>query len=77
MICSGTSDRMLNGLADATLETAKKSYGINGRVEGYPENGWLLVDFGDVIVHLLSPDQRGYYRIEDLWEKGKMLLHLQ
>jgi ribosome-associated protein len=37
----------------------------------------VLVDFGDVIVHLLSPDRRDYYRLEDLWAKGKVLLRLQ
>jgi ribosome-associated protein len=46
-------------------------------VEGVPEDGWLLVDFGDIIVHIFSPDRRSYYRLEDLWSDGKVLLHLQ
>lgn len=77
VICTGTSDRMLDSLADAVLETAKKQFGINGRVEGQPHDGWLLVDVGDVIVHLFSPEQRDYYNIEQLYERAKTLLRLQ
>lgn len=77
VICSGTSDRMLGALADAAIEAAKLQYHIQGRLEGLPEDGWLLVDFGDVILHLFSPERRAYYRLEDLWSKGKVLLRLQ
>jgi ribosome-associated protein len=77
VICSGTSDRMLNSLADAVQEAGKKQHGLNSRMEGEPSDGWLVVDFGDVVVHLLSPDQRNYYQLEQLWEKGKVLLRLQ
>ena len=47
------------------------------KVEGRPEDGWLLVDLGDVVVHLFSPEQREYYRLEQLWDKAKVLLRLQ
>ena len=47
-----------------------------GRLEGRAKEGWLLVDFGDVIVHLLSPDRRDYYRLEELWSQGKVLAAL-
>lgn len=77
VICSGTSDRMLRALADAAIEAANLQYHIQGRLEGLPEDGWLLVDFGDVILHLFSPERRAYYRLEDLWSKGKVLLRLQ
>ncbi len=77
VICTGTSDRMLNALADAAEGKIKEKFAIRGRIEGSPDYGWVLVDFGDVILHLFSPDQRDYYRLEDLWGKGKVLLHLQ
>lgn len=35
--------------------------------EGTPDSGWMLLDFGDIIVHIFSPTQREYYRLEDLW----------
>jgi len=77
IICSATSDRMLQALADAAQESAKKNFQLNSRMEGVAQEGWLLVDLGDVIVHIFSPERRDYYRLEELWSKGKVLLHLQ
>lgn len=77
VICNGTSDRMLQALADGAMEGVHKEYDFWGRLEGMPRDGWLLVDFGDVILHLFSPDRRAYYRLEDLWSQGKVLLRLQ
>lgn len=77
VVCSGTSDRMLQSLADAVMEGSKKQFGINSSVEGQPVDGWLVVDLGDVVVHLFSPDQREYYDLEKLWDRGKVLLRLQ
>lgn len=77
VICSGTSDRMIQTLADSAVESVKKEFRLQGRIEGLPQDGWMLVDFGDVILHIFSPDRRHYYRLEDLWSAGKVLLHLQ
>jgi ribosome-associated protein len=77
VICNGTSDRMLDSLAQAVSETIKKEYQINSSIQGTASSGWLVVDLGSVVVHLFSPDQRDYYRLEQLWEKGKILLRLQ
>ena len=77
VLCSGTSDRMLRALADSAIEQVKKLHELGGRVEGNTASGWLLVDFGDVVLHLFSPERRDYYRLEDLWSRGKILLHLQ
>jgi len=68
---------MIDSLADAVLETAKHKLEMLGKKEGQAGSGWVLVDFGDIVVHLFSPDQRDYYRLEQLWEKGKILVHLQ
>lgn len=77
ILCNGTSDRMLQSLADAVLEDAKKQFGLNASIEGHPIDGWLVVDLGDVVVHLFSPDQRDYYDLEKLWDRGKILVRLQ
>ena len=77
VICSGSSDRMIQGLADSAIDQVKKDYRIISRVEGQPEDGWMLVDFGDIILHIFSPQRRDYYRLEDLWSEGKVLLHVQ
>ena len=77
VICSGTSDRMLQALAEAVQEHVHQGYGLSLHTEGRAQDGWLLVDAGDVIVHLFSPDRRNYYRLEELWSHAKVLLRLQ
>ncbi len=68
---------MLQSLSEAVHDTAKKQFEINARIEGQASEGWIVIDLEDVIVHLFSPDQRDYYQLERLWEKGKVLLRLQ
>ena len=76
VICSGTSERMLRALLDAVDEQIGKRFKRHARLEGRPQDGWLLADFGEVIVHIFSPEKRNYYRLEDLWSRGRVLLHL-
>jgi ribosome-associated protein len=68
---------MLDALAKGVLEALKKDYKKKGRVEGQSAEGWLVVDFGDVVVHLFSPDIREHYDLEELWSDGKVLLKVQ
>jgi ribosome-associated protein len=77
VLCTATSDRMLKALAEATAEGARKQNARKGRIEGKPEDGWLVVDYGDIVVHLFASDLRKYYRLEELWSDGKILLRLQ
>lgn len=46
------------------------------RVEGTPESGWVLVDYGGVIVHLFSPLRRSYYRLEQLWSGARVVVRI-
>ena len=77
IICTATSNRMLDALSEAVLRTVREKHRLKGRQEGYANGGWLTIDFGVIVVHLFSPDRRDYYRLEDLWREGKILLHLQ
>ena len=78
IICTGASERQLNALADALEETAHKKHRRKGpKVEGHAAGGWILVDFGEVIVHLFSADKRKHYRLEELWKEGKVVLRIQ
>lgn len=74
IVCSGTSDRMLRSLGMIVLEEVRNKFKLHGKMEGKPENGWILLDLGDIIVHLLFPDQRKFYQLEDLWTDGKVLV---
>ncbi len=77
VICSGTSDRMLRALLEAVIEKIKEDFHIKPRLEGEPPDGWLLADYGDVLLHVFSPNQRDYYQLETLWSEAKVLLHVQ
>ena len=77
VLCTGTSDRMLDALAEATLDSMRKQQRRRGVREGQARDGWVVVDYGDVVVHLFSPEQRRYYDLEELWKDGKVLLRVQ
>jgi len=67
VIATAQSPLQFNALADY-LERELGPGGVELRHrEGTPDSGWLLLDFGDLIVHIFSPEQRQYYRLEDLW----------
>ena len=78
VICSGESEPQLRALTQAALESAKKEGGRSPKgVEGTPADGWVLVDFGDVVVHLFSPQKRSYYDLESLWHNGRVVVRMQ
>jgi len=77
VICSGTSERMVNALMSEVKDEVKKEFGLNGRIEGEANAGWMLADYGSVIVHIFSPDRRDYYSLEELWAEAKTVLRLQ
>ena len=77
VICSGTSPRMLDALIDSVIKDVKTKFKMRPRSEGKSQSGWVLADYGGVVVHLFSPDRREYYNLEDLWREGKVVLHLQ
>ena len=77
VICSGTSDRMLDALADGVIEKIREVTSIKGRPQGQSASGWVVVDFGSVIVHCFAPETRDFYKLEELWKEGKILLRLQ
>ncbi len=77
IISTGTSNRMLSSLAEGVREAERASRHSGGRIEGRAEGGWVLVDFGSVIVHLFAPERREYYALEELWRESKVVLRVQ
>ena len=68
VICSGNTERQTKAIHDAIHEELKKAHGLlPRRVEGAREARWVLMDYLDCVVHIFTPEARGYYRLEQLW----------
>ena len=77
VICSGDSARQIKAIFDE-VEHALKKEGIRPlHCEGTPDSGWLLLDFGDIVVHIFSPFERDYYQLEELWSKSNPVVRIQ
>ena len=69
LIASGRSRRQVSALADKLIQTVKENKFETLGVEGKAEGEWVLVDLGDIIVHIMHPSSREYYQLEKLWGK--------
>lgn len=77
VVLTAGSVRQLNALANDLTETVESAgLRVNHR-EGTAESGWVLLDFGDVVIHLFSEEQRAFYRLEQVWREGKELVRIQ
>jgi len=69
VVCSGTSDRQVQAIAEQ-LEKELKARGIMPLgIEGRQEGRWVLLDYDDVIIHILQETERGFYDLENLWHE--------
>jgi ribosome-associated protein len=77
VVCSGNNSRQIQAIAEAIDEGLGQQGGRLLHREGDAETGWVLLDFGDVIVHIFAPKEREYYRLERLWNEAKTVVYLQ
>ena len=70
VVTSARSNRHVGAVADRVLEDLRKAGLRNLRVEGMPHCDWVLIDAGDVIVHVFRPEVRDFYNLEKMWEPG-------
>jgi ribosome-associated protein len=72
VLASGTSRRQLHAMSEEIDHALEEGLGDRRMgIEGYEESRWILLDYGDVVVHLFDPDTRSYYGLEDLWGQAK------
>ena len=73
VICSGTSERQINSLIDDVEDAFAKEGLFTKSIEGKNGSGWVLMDFGDVIVHVFDKENRLFYDLERIWRDGKII----
>ena len=67
VICSGRSTRQVTALAEKLADTIKLDFGRFAKLEGKAQGDWVLLDAGDVIVHIFRPEVREFYQLEKMW----------
>ncbi len=70
VICSGRSTRQVSALAEKLTDELKQDFGILSKIEGKDQGDWVLIDTGDVIVHIFRPEVREFYQLEKMWLPG-------
>jgi ribosome-associated protein len=71
VVTSGRSNRHVGAVADHVLEDLERAGAPDVRVEGMPHCDWVLIDAGDVIVHVFRPEVRAFYNLEKMWASGR------
>ncbi|MEL6102572.1 MAG: ribosome silencing factor [Pseudomonadota bacterium] len=67
VICSGRSSRQVAAISEKLVERLKLEFGRTARTEGKDTGDWVLIDTGDVIVHVFRPEVREFYQLEKMW----------
>ncbi|WP_439154018.1 ribosome silencing factor [Yoonia sp.] len=70
VIASGRSSRQVTAIAEKLADRLKQEFGVIAKTEGKDTGDWVLVDTGDVIVHVFRPEVREFYQLEKMWQPG-------
>ena len=73
LIASGTNRSQIQALADNVQEKLGRAGALVKQVEGYETANWILMDFGDIIVHVFDKENRLFYNLERIWRDGKLM----
>ena len=77
LIGNGENERQLKALAeDIALKAKNQADTSEFGIEGAAASGWVLIDFGDLVVHLFSPQKREYYGLEDIWDEAHVVMRV-
>ncbi|WP_296426806.1 ribosome silencing factor [Yoonia sp.] len=70
VIATGRSSRQVTAIAEKLADRLKQEFGVISKTEGKETGDWVLVDTGDVIVHIFRPEVREFYQLEKMWQPG-------
>ena len=77
LICGGDSERQIKAIAGGVQEALDTEGMKRVGHEGSAESGWVLLDYGDLMIHIFSPEQRAYYGLEELWKDAQTVVKIQ
>jgi ribosome-associated protein len=77
VICSGENERQLRAISNTLTDKLGEERVRPRRTEGNPQSGWIVLDYGDSIVHIFDEDQRSFYRLESLWSEAQTLVAME
>jgi ribosome-associated protein len=77
VIASADSSRQMDAILESVEEALREDRPTLIGKEGEPESGWVLLDYGDVILHLFAPEERAYYDLESLWHAATPVVRIQ
>lgn len=76
VICEATSTIQIKAIADFVEETVKRDCGENPyKHEGYSALQWVLIDYVNIVVHIMQPETRKFYKLEEMWSDGALTEH--
>ena len=76
VICSGRSTRQVSSIAEKITDSIKKDFRIVSKIEGKTQGDWVLIDSGDIIIHVFRPEVREFYQLEKMWYQNKTSVNI-
>ena len=76
VICSGRSTRQVSSIAEKITDSIKKDFRIVSKTEGKNQGDWVLIDSGDIIIHVFRPEVREFYQLEKMWDQNKTSVNI-
>jgi len=77
VIGSTTSERQAKAITESIKQEIKRRFDVRPlHIDGEPDTGWILMDYGSVVVHLFAPETRAFYNLEGLWQNGRIVVRM-
>ena len=77
VMCSAQSSRQIDAIYNEIMHSLKSEGLLPNHREGTVDSGWMLLDYGDVIIHIFAPAERDYYQLDELWIQARPVVRIQ
>ncbi len=77
VMCSAQSSRQIDAIYNEIMHSLKSEGLLPNHREGTVDSGWMLLDYGDVIIHIFAPAERDYYQLDELWSQARPVVRIQ